>query len=90
VVHPSVHFKAVEGDALPTDTDLGQGRTNLAVKAVAVHAQIGGRVAEADQAGLDVHCLSPYVNRCNLCSDMADFGADRQTGLLIDSLLLCG
>ena len=90
VVHPGVHFKAVEGDALLADSNLGQSRSNLAVKAVAVHAQIGGGVAEADQAGLDLHCLSPYVNRSNLFPDMADFRADNQSGLLIASLLLQG
>ena len=57
MVHPGVHFKAVEGDALPADAELGEGRAHLPVKAVAVHTQVGRGVAEADQAGLDLHRL---------------------------------
>jgi len=59
VVHPGVHFKAVEGDTLPTDAELSKGRADFPVKAVAVHAQVGWGVAEADQAGLDLHGYRP-------------------------------
>jgi len=55
VVHPGVHFKAVEGDALEADAELGQSGAHLPVKAVAVHAQVGRGIAQADQAGLDPH-----------------------------------
>jgi len=48
VVHPGIHFKAVEGDTLSADTEFGQGGAHLPVEAVAVHAQVGGGVAEAD------------------------------------------
>jgi len=47
LVYPGVHFKAVESDALLPDANLGEGRANLPVKAVAVHAQVGGRIAQA-------------------------------------------
>ena len=90
MVYPSVQIKAIEGYALPANTNFGEHRANLSVKAVAIHAQIGGRVAEAYQAGLDMHCLPPYVNSSNLFSDMADFGADCQTGLRIYNPLLWG
>ena len=83
MVHPGIHFKAVEGDALPADTELGQGRAHLPVKAVAVHAQVGRGIAEADQAGLDLHRLSAHVDSSDLFSDMAQLGADGQAGLLI-------
>jgi len=59
VVHPGIHFKAVEGDTLPADAKLGEGRAYLPVKAVAVHAQVGWGVAEADQSGLDLHGYRP-------------------------------
>jgi len=59
VVHPGIHFKAVEGDALAADTKFGQGGADFPVKAVAVHAQVGWGVAEADQSGLDLHGYRP-------------------------------
>jgi hypothetical protein len=59
VVHPGIHFKAIEGDALPADSNFGQGAAHFPVKAVGVHAQVGGRVAEADQSGLDLHGYRP-------------------------------
>jgi len=59
VVHPGIHFKAVEGDTLPADPKFSQGGAHLTVKAVAVHAQVGRGVAEADQAGLDLHGYRP-------------------------------
>lgn len=87
VVHPGIYFKTVKGDALSTYAELGQRRTYLAVKTVAVHAQVAGGIAQADQAGLDLHRLSPYVNCSNLLSDMAQFFADGQAcppiGLLL-------
>jgi len=58
LIHPSVHFKAVEGDALPTDGNLGQGGAHLPVEAVAIHAQVSRGITESDQAWLDMHCLS--------------------------------
>lgn len=42
VVYPGVEFKAVEGNALPANRDLGQQRTDLSAEAVAVHAEVAG------------------------------------------------
>lgn len=50
LLHPSVEFKAVERDALGADRDLGEVRPDLGVEAVAVHAEVAGGVAEAQQA----------------------------------------
>lgn len=59
MIHPSVHFKAVEGDTLSADADFEQGRAYFSVKAVAIHAQVGWFIAEADQTGLDLHGYRP-------------------------------
>ena len=55
MVHPGIHFKAVEGDTLPADPELGQGGAHLPVESITVHAQIGRGIAESDQARLDLH-----------------------------------
>ena len=81
LVHPSVHFKAVEGDTLAADANFSQSRAQLPVKAIAVHAQIVGGVAEPDQTGLDLHRLSPQVDRGYLLPDMAQLPADGQARL---------
>ena len=88
MVHPGIHFKAIEGDTLPANAELGQFRAYLPVKAVAVHAQVGRGIPESDQAGLDLHALSAYVNCSYLGSDMAQLGTDGQASLLVD-LPLC-
>ena len=90
MVHPGIHFKAVEGDTLFADPKLSQSGAYLPVKAVAVHAQVGWGIAEADQAGLDLQCLSAYVHSSNLFSDMALLFADCQAGLLVGLLLRQG
>ena len=87
MVHPGIHFKAVEGDTLAADTEFGQGGAYLLVKAVAVHTQVGRGIAESDQAGLDLHALSAYVHSSYLGSDMAYFSTDGQAGLLVDLTL---
>lgn len=66
LVHPGVHFKAVEGDTLAADAKFSQGRAHLPVKAVSVHPQVVGRVAESDQAGLDLEGLLPPQTECLL------------------------
>jgi hypothetical protein len=68
LVHPRVHFKAVKGNALAADAEFRQGRAHFPVKAVAVHAQVVGGVSEPDQAGLDLHRLSPQVNLMESCT----------------------
>jgi hypothetical protein len=40
VVGEGVQVKPVEGDALDTDSDLGQIRPHLGVEPIAIHAQI--------------------------------------------------
>ena len=87
MVHPGIHFKAVEGDSLPADSEFGQGGPHFLVKAVAVHAQVGRGIAKSDQAGLDLHRLSSQVDRGNLFPDMAQLLADGQSGPLISLLL---
>jgi hypothetical protein len=59
LVYPGVHFKAVEGDTLPADSELGQSGAHLLVKPVAVHAQVGRGIAKTDQAGRDLHAYLP-------------------------------
>jgi hypothetical protein len=49
VVGPGVEVKAVKGDALRADGDHGKQRTNLAIEAILVHSEVGGRVAQADK-----------------------------------------
>src|ERR1700728_3700580 len=44
------HFKAIEGAALHTDPNLRKVRTNLAIKAILVHAEEAGRVPQTDKA----------------------------------------
>ncbi len=90
MVHPGIHFKAVEGDTLPADPELGQGGAYLTVKAVAVHAQVSRGTAEADQAGLDMHCLSTQVHSGNLFALVAQLLADRETRQLVGIPLRLG
>ena len=53
MIYPGVEFKSVEGDALFADADFNEIRPHLGVEAVAVHAQVAGRIAEADQSWCD-------------------------------------
>jgi len=59
LLRPGVHFKAVKGDTLFADGNLRQLRPNIAIESVFVHAQVGRGIAEADQAGLDLHGYRP-------------------------------
>ena len=52
VVDPSVEFKAIEANALVADGDFGEVWTHLGVEPVAVHAEVGWRVAKSDDARL--------------------------------------
>jgi hypothetical protein len=45
VVGPGIEVKPVESDSLPTDRDYGEARTNLAIEAIFIHAEIRRRVA---------------------------------------------
>ena len=53
LVGPRIEIKAVEGDPLPPDRDLGEQRADRGDEAVAIHAEVGGRVAQPDEAGKD-------------------------------------
>lgn len=66
VLDPGVKVKSIEGDAALADRDLGEARAHLGVEAVAVHAEVGRRVPEPDEAGEDAHrevlrCLRAVV-----------------------------
>jgi len=51
VVRPGIEVNAVEGDSLDADAHDRHARTHFPVEAVLVHAEIGGGVAHADEAG---------------------------------------
>jgi hypothetical protein len=65
VVGPGIEVKTVEGDSLRADRDDGEERTNVAIEAILVHAEIGGRVAQPNEArqerrGLGEMARSPW------------------------------
>jgi hypothetical protein len=49
VVGPGIEVKPVEGDPLRADWDHREERTNIAIEAILVHAEIGRCVAQADE-----------------------------------------
>jgi hypothetical protein len=51
VVGPSVEIVAIEADPLLSNRNFCEMGTHFRVEAVAVHAQIAGRVVEPDDAG---------------------------------------
>ena len=51
VVRPRIEVNAVKGDSLDTDAQSKHARAHFPVEAVLVHAEIGGRVAHADETG---------------------------------------
>ena len=50
VVRPSIEVNAVEGDSLNADAQGEDARPHFPVEAVLVHAEIGGGVAQSDEA----------------------------------------
>lgn len=50
VVGPGIEVKTVKRDPLRADGDYIQQGTNLAIEAIFVHAEIGGRVTQPDEA----------------------------------------
>jgi hypothetical protein len=50
LIEPGVEFKPIEADALPADGDFGHVRPHLGIESVAVHAEVGRRVAKAQDA----------------------------------------
>ena len=53
MVNPGIQFKAVEGNSLPADAQFSDVGADLGVEPVAVHAEVAGRVPEAQQARYD-------------------------------------
>jgi len=53
VIHPGIQFKPVKCNPLLPNRNYHQTGPYLSVKAVSVHAQIEGRVPEADQSWSD-------------------------------------
>ena len=54
LLHPGVELKAVEGNALGANRDLGDIGAYFGVEAVSVHAQVARGVAEAQQTREEV------------------------------------
>jgi len=52
VVRPCIEVNAVEGDSLDADAHGEDARAHFAVEAVLVHAEVGGGVAQSDEAWL--------------------------------------
>ncbi len=59
LISPRIEVKAVEGDPLDADGDLGEARAHLGAEAVAIHAEVGRRVAQADEAREERHRSPP-------------------------------
>ena len=83
VLRPGVDFKSVEENGLLSQGNLRQGRAHHAIKSILVDPEVGRGIAKSDQARLDLHALSAYVNSSYLDPDMAQLGADGQAGPLI-------
>ena len=47
---PRIEVKPIESDSLRADGEHIQERTNVAIEAIFVHAEIGGRVAQSNEA----------------------------------------
>ena len=50
VVRPCIEVNAIEGDSLNADAEGKDARAHFAVEAVLVHAEVGGCVAQSDEA----------------------------------------
>ena len=63
VVRPCIEVNAIEGDSLNADAEGKDARAHFAVEAVLVHAEIGGGVAQSDEAwlrrGMRFRCVVP-------------------------------
>jgi hypothetical protein len=57
-VGPDIKFVPVEGDAALADGNFGQCGAHLDVKAIAIHAEVGRRIAITDKARRDHLCLT--------------------------------
>jgi hypothetical protein len=50
VVRPGIEVKAIEGHSLRTDRDRAKEGAYVAIEMIFVHAQVGGCVAQSDEA----------------------------------------
>jgi hypothetical protein len=75
LLHPGVQFKSVEGDALFADADFSQIRPYFSVEPIAIHAEILGHVAEADQSRRDAAVLVHEGWYCLECLPGVDHSA---------------
>jgi hypothetical protein len=60
VVRPCIEVNAVEGDSLNANAKGEDARAHFPVEAVLVHAEIGGGVAQSDEAwrrGVRLSCV---------------------------------
>src|SRR5215831_1525231 len=61
VVRPCIEVNAIEGDSLDADAEGEDAGADLTVEAVLVHAEVGGCVAESDEAwcrrGMRFRCV---------------------------------
>jgi len=67
LVYPGIQFKAIKGNTLLSDANFNEIRPYLGVKAVPVHAQVAGRVPEAEQARKEKFCLFHVRCYCFSC-----------------------
>ena len=51
VVRPCIEVNAIEGDSLDADAESKDAGAYFAVEAILVHPEVGGGVAQADEAG---------------------------------------
>ena len=60
VIRPCIEVNAVEGDSLDADAKGEDVRAHFPVEAVLVHAEVGGGVAQPDEAwrrGVRLRCV---------------------------------
>jgi hypothetical protein len=50
VVRPGVEVKAIKSDSLCADGNRKKARAHVAIETIFVHAQVGGRVTQSDEA----------------------------------------
>jgi hypothetical protein len=70
---PRVQFKSVECHALGANRILGEIAADFGVEAIAVHAEVSRRVAEADEAVRDVQIVA---ERCHTGREREAAGED--------------
>ena len=65
VARPCIEVNAIEGDSLDADAHGENARPHFAVEAVLVHAEVGGGVAQSDEArwlrGRRFRCVVPVA-----------------------------